>query len=216
MNRVLCLMIPGLPLALISTMGTSAQANPSATNYAHAPEMRRLLHWPRFPLRVCFTPGGLTTPTREAATRAGFDEWVSATRQFVRYAIVSDPAQADVTVAFLPEAAVPGQGEATGNTGFTFTGLVLKKARIRLATGGAAPADLQTTAAHEFGHALGIDGHSDDPADLMFPVLERSTSLSADTPGPPPAPHGLTRRDFNTLKVCYPALVLPVPPNLPR
>ena len=195
------------------TTSAPAQTNPRPSNYAHGPEMRRLLHWPRFPLRVCFMPGELATPTREAATRAGFDEWGSATHQFVRYVVVSDPAQADVLVAFLPESSVPGKGRATGNTGFTFSGLVLKKARIRLATGGAAPADLQATAAHEFGHALGIDGHSDDPADLMFPVLERETPLSADTPMSSLTPHVLSVRDLNTLKICYPALVLPIRPN---
>lgn len=172
--------------------------------------MRRLLHWEHFPLHIYFTPGDLTTKERTDAAQAGFDQWVHATKNFVHYQVVTKPALAEVTVTFLPHESVPDQGGSCGHTSMAFLTLTLNSASILLATTDVTPADLQATAAHEFGHALGIDGHSDDPADLMYVVLTRS---AADLPIPSSA---ITVRDLNTLKVCYPAFVVPpAPPAKP-
>ena len=52
----------------------------------------------------------------------------------------------------------------------------------------------RTTSAHEFGHLLGIAGHSDDPNDLMYP----SHAPTQDVP--------LSARDINTAKTIYASL----------
>ncbi len=52
-------------------------------------------------------------------------------------------------------------------------------------------ADVQCVAAHEFGHALGIDGHSDNSSDLMYAVHVIGE----------PCP--LTQHDLNTMKTGY-------------
>ena len=49
----------------------------------------------------------------------------------------------------------------------------------------------QETSAHEFGHALGMNGHSDDTNDVMF------TAHLIDSMKP------LTTRDINSLKTAY-------------
>ena len=49
---------------------------------------------------------------------------------------------------------------------------------------------LQRCAAHEMGHILGLSGHSDDPADVLYPALN-------------PAQGTVTERDRNTLRVLY-------------
>ena len=211
MNRLTHRFGPGLLLllALCAPVTPHAEAAPEAPaipslNYANSPEIRRLLHWDHFPLHIYFTPGDLATKERMDATQAGFDQWVHATKEFVHYQVVTKPALAEVTVTFLPQESVPNQGGSCGHTTVTFLKLTLKSANIVLATTDVTSADLQATAAHEFGHALGIDGHSDDPGDLMYAVLTRSAAEDLPVPS-----HTLTPRDLNTLKVCYPAFVLP-------
>jgi predicted Zn-dependent protease len=51
--------------------------------------------------------------------------------------------------------------------------------------------DISAIAAHEFGHALGIDGHSADSRDLMHPIHNMG------------APCRITSRDLNTLLWLY-------------
>jgi len=168
-----------------------APAAPPPPSYADSPEIRRLLHWEHFPLHVYFAPGDLTTKERT---------------DFVRYQVVAKPAQAEIVVTFLPHESVPDQGGSCGHTTMTFLTLILKSVNVSLATTGISPLDLQA-AAHEFGHALGIDGRSDAPEDFMYAVLTRPRDGS-DLP--PPA-YTVTVRDLNTLKVCYPAFAAPAP-----
>jgi len=196
------LVTAAVSLGFLSDATAQAVASP---DYVHAPDMRRLLHWTHFPILVYFTPGALTTKERKDSTLAGFDEWVHATRNFAKYQVVTTEAQANVTVTFLPESTVPGKDGATGNTRITFLeSAVIKHVRMVLATANISPLDLQATACHEFGHALGIDGHSDDPDDIMYPIL---TCMLGEIDFPAPV-HAITQRDLHTLKACYPALGL--------
>ncbi|BDI29537.1 hypothetical protein CCAX7_15880 [Capsulimonas corticalis] len=191
----------------INVSRPAARAAAFTPNYAAAARMDRLWRWPRFPLHV-FIAGHNDEEKREAGVAmAGFDEWVTASRDGVRYQIVNSPSEADVTVRFTTDEYLNDRRGVVGETHVSGRGGVLFKAEMRLATGGASDSDLQTAAAHEFGHALGIGGHSNSPKDLMYPSQVRY--LRWDQTPIPSAPRHVTRRDLNTLRVCYPDLTPP-------
>lgn len=204
-----------LPVFFLCGLGLPCQplrAAPAAPDYARAPLMR-LLHWPRFPLRVFLATHGSEEAQEARDVQRGFDLWVRATGGGVCYVIVDAPDKADLTVRLVPSAALPGKAGAVGMTTVYSHGATLARAEIHLATGEAmgeaTPEDITATAAHEFGHALGIQGHSDDPDDLMYPSETRFFSAAGERL-PTPAP-SVTARDLNTLRACYPALLGPPP-----
>lgn len=185
-------------------------AAPSAPDYAHAPGVR-LLHWAHFPVTVFFEASALATHERKNSVLAGFDEWGQATGDVVRYRVVTNRKDADILVSFSPGASTTSDPLATGSTSFAYMDQTLDKAVMDLATGDLTPNDLQSLAAHEFGHALGINGHSDDPNDLMYPTATRYLTFDR-VPVPMPT-RTVTRRDLNTLKACYPSLFTPTTPR---
>ena len=180
-------------------------------NYAHAPTMDRLLHWAKMPVRVFVATHDAEEEQNAKDALAGFDAWVRATNGVVRYRVVNAPGDADLTVRFVPSATVPGRNGAVGMTDVFFYGTTLRRAEMWLATGDTRPEELRSVAAHEFGHALGIRGHSNTSADLMFPSAPRY--YSADNEHLPSPVRPITPRDLNTLKLCYPSLFVPRSPG---
>lgn len=175
---------PGLPLVL-SLPGADYVASLDGG----------LQHWNHFPLTVAFLHDGTYTPDRQAEAMAGFDEWVGRTGARVAYRLVSDPGSADITVHFDPTA-------AESNTDTTFDQNILSHAAVTIGlarvTGSySRPGTdlLRSLAAHEFGHALGINGHSADPHDLMYYSVDGRAAVSS--------------RDLNTLRAGYRSLFAP-------
>lgn len=192
----------GLALASSPAMADGRHGRASSPpDYAAVLGPDHLLHWDHLPLRVYLAPEpGAPGWSREAAL-SGFAEWVRASGGLIQFQEVSAPDEADVTVAFTPQASVPGHPGVVGLTEEDTDGDLLCRVETTLATGGASPGELRDLAAHEFGHALGIDGHSEDPADMMYPALTRYRGLDG-TPQLAPA-RAVTRRDVNTLRLCY-------------
>ena len=172
-------------------------------NYVRAPDMNGLFQWRGFPLRVFFDTGEAYTPQRERATRAGFDQWARGTNGVIGYRVVNDPRQADVTVRFIPDEYVPGEPGTVGRTEVSILNKRwLVRARMVLAVGRIAFEDLPGLAAHEWGHALGIQGHSDDKGDLMYASTLRYVRPDG-TYVPGQRAQTVTERDLNTIRTAY-------------
>lgn len=193
----------GLFIAVLGAAAAAAQEGSvptAAPNYLS--DLPTKHKWRKLPVHVFFQTGGSYSPAREQAVRAGFDEWSRATNGVIGYTLVSTQKQADVIVRFVPSGFVPPDPKAVGVTAYSTHGSYLYKALMTLATGGQSrPAEITEVAAHEWGHALGIHGHSQTESDLMYGVTTRYLSLNPDFVPPPPRTVGT--RDLNTLKAIY-------------
>ncbi len=189
--------------------GSSSSTSPGG---AYQPDLSRftpnyaanitLYHWPTLPVRVYFANDLTVTPTGGSPTRVndliltGFNRWPAATGGVVGFTQVMDPSQAQITVSTVAIPDPTGLSE-TGKTSVTpGPGNVLTSATIQIyiwpdITVPELTQGLLATSAHEFGHALGIGGHSPDPGDVMY----ASHDPNADVP--------LSARDVNTIKTIY-------------
>ncbi|HEX9997850.1 MAG TPA: matrixin family metalloprotease [Abditibacterium sp.] len=191
---------PSTPGATATPRPTS-MATPAPTRVAgtcnasdfqpnYVPSVDVLQHWRGFPLKIYLEP---TDARTRALTLRGFDQWVTATGNRVRYNIVDSAAGADITVTFDLNRGSERLGQATT---YFFEGQnEIERAEIEFSyyafdARPDAEEVNQSVAAHEFGHALGIQGHSPSDADLMF---GRATG----------GLENVTTRDLNTLRTAY-------------
>ena len=200
-RRVARLFTAGSLLAFSFFQPGPAPAQPQGSARALAPA----LHWPQFPVRVYVEAKEGARDQRALIVLAGLDEWVDASREKVCYIRTMDPKAADITVQFVTGRFLSADTHVIGETELRWSGTTLKKASIRLAEGAGTLEDLQATAAHEFGHALGIQQHSSDPGDLMFPVETLHESPIGD-PLPEETPY-VTPHDLGQLAASYPQLL---------
>jgi hypothetical protein len=156
-------------------------------------QLNRLLFWERFPLRVAFRndktypdgSGGMISVALLA--EEAFGRWQTASSGGVQISRVGSTSEAEVSVTFSTLPSRPGAGGTLGTTSLSFiesSGRIVS-ASIEIATWpGMTVAELflglKATAAHEFGHALFLLGHSENAGDLMFPSvnLERDKMIS--------------------------------------
>ncbi|MCS7065215.1 MAG: matrixin family metalloprotease [Fimbriimonadales bacterium] len=166
---------------------TGQQAVCTASTFTpnYVPQLERLLRWGGFPVRVYFIKDESYTELRQSLALQGFDQWVEISELKIHYQVTDSPESAHIVVRFDPTT-------RDGLTEYRFrTNGLLVSAEINIGVKGNSAVDIRSVAAHEFGHALGIGGHSDDPADMMYPTFTAGIPLQ------------ITPRDFNTLKTAY-------------
>jgi predicted Zn-dependent protease len=152
------------------------RSNPGAD---YSAQIKVRATWSGFPLLVYFTRDSAYSEAREQYARAGFSKWTAATHGFVVYSVVDRADAANIVVRFDPET----------NDGYTtthFTDSRIGSAVVRIGVRKGRAYDIKCIAAHEFGHALGLDGHSGQKSDVMYPVHTMGSAWS------------ITRRDLNT------------------
>jgi hypothetical protein len=144
------------------------------------------------PLLVYLPPGGAPDyrPELGQAVRSAFDRWERVAGIPVLFVFTRDSSRADVVVRWISEFSIERTGQADvrwNGAGWLLSGT------LTLAThnpGGIAlpPQAIYTVALHEIGHLLGL-GHSDNPADVMYPT----TDVRVD----------ITVRDRQTARLLY-------------
>ena len=178
---------PARDAAPLPNMPEAATGSRPRSPADYAGNLRNRAVWPAFPLTVAFIRDANYRPAREQWARRGFDAWFAATNGLTGYVVAADPAQARILVRFDPNS-------NNGNTTTSFRNDLLEKANIRVGVKRGQAGDIACIAAHEFGHALGIDGHSSDPNDVMYPDHRMGRAWR------------ITPRDRGTLATLYPAL----------
>ncbi|MBC8137620.1 MAG: matrixin family metalloprotease [Fibrella sp.] len=145
------------------------------------------------------TPVNNIDPARaQNAVREALDFWTAASTNDFQFSLVSREEDADIEIYFVDELRdLKGNnpvGVGMANFSFTFPNSddeihgVLTNAVTQILASQPA-ANLTDTIAHEIGHTLGIEKHSEDSSDLLF-----ATSLP---------PTIITQRDQNTLFFLY-------------
>lgn len=168
-------------------------------NYAN---LMPLYRWGSLPVKIYFLNSGMITASDgtqvdlQQIALQGFSEWSSATNGAISLQVTTDAAQANITVHFGALAAAPTAKDVLGlEQSRLFVDNTIKSADILLNTWPSMSAanvnSFRETATHEFGHALGINGHSDFPLDVMY----AAHSVLVEKP--------LSARDINTLRTGY-------------
>lgn len=152
-----------------------------------------LSHWTHLPVRVSVDADPAGLPGARDAVFGGIDRWRIATGDVLTWQKVDDASQADVHIVFAPQ---PARTVLLGRTQVQTleNSHILSSARTEIRfwpdMTDADRALIPIVAAHEFGHALGIGGHSTDPADLMFPYSTAAVTQPS-------------ARDLNTIETAY-------------
>lgn len=182
--------------------------NVSANNFELSRPMPNIMvaRWPnrQRPLTVYIDNGrGVQgyRPEFHDLALAALSEWSDATNGKLQFQLVANPNHANITLVWSDTVAGNQEVFEAGNT-ITTTSInhrsgevSISHAHINLLTqvGGMSFSDMEIkkVALHEIGHALGIQGHSPNPADIMYAVTSREQ-------GPQ-----LSRQDINAINQIY-------------
>ena len=179
--------------------GGSSQDVVFTPNYISS--LDSLNHWSVLPIKVYFALPADWTNTYPADLPAqAAQSWnISGKQAF--YSVVGSQAEADVTCSFVPSPLPKWGVNTVAVTEYSIDtsqhlmvpGTVSVICALHDVSGRAlGAAQVQTSIAHELGHALGISGHSPNPSDLLY-ALEQPGITTPQV------------RDLNTAMTAYQA-----------
>ncbi|MEW5821192.1 MAG: tetratricopeptide repeat protein [Cyanobacteriota bacterium] len=175
------------------------QNSSNKPNYLqHALNETKVARWDlsKMPLKLYIAPGngvkGFNPQFVESANRA-MKTWQTATKNKIRFIKTDNYEDAHIRIGWLEAFA----GHKVGESPFVVLKDVILRSDVNLSmfmsNGRPFSSDeIYAIALHEFGHALGIKGHSPYPEDVMYYSLN-STNYNAK----------LTPRDINTINLLY-------------
>ena len=116
------------------------------------------------------------SPYRQLIYNA-FREWMVAGGGCIRFVDANTEKNANIRVYFVPD--IPDSPSAQGVTNFRVAGKYLTSATIRIQYVNAYNSKIKISekkvygvAMHEIGHAIGLNGHTKDLNDVMYPTTQ--------------------------------------------
>ena len=133
-------------------------------------DIETLRRWRQFPVRVTFLNSSAYSAAAQQRAVEGFNFWLNKIPDGPTLVVVPSSQASDLTVTFYqfdPKGdGVLGKTRVFSSTDPAYAGTIAR-AEMTLGVTGNNTLDI-ATAAHEYGHALGIVGHSKNPDDLMY------------------------------------------------
>lgn len=167
----------------------------------------KYFRWTRMPIRVCIASGAGVFGYRDSFRQTlmdAFSMWAQGSENRLSFTLVNDPSNADVYcdwTADTNQIVAPGRAVEGGITKLNGQPMAngsdvgITNARMTLLTNRSgnplSDDDMKKVCLHEVGHALGINGHSNNNSDVMF---------FSEAPTVWPA---LTKRDKTTICRLY-------------
>lgn len=146
--------------------------NPPTKDYTpnYLQDIGTVRRWRQFPVRVAFVRDAEYSAAAQQRALAGFNFWLAKIPNGPTLVVVPADQASDLTVAFYrfdPNGdGILGKTRVYSSTNPDFAGTIAR-AEMTLGITGNNVLDI-ATAAHEYGHALGLVGHSKNPDDLMY------------------------------------------------
>jgi hypothetical protein len=170
----------------------SASSRPRLFRPNYASFAITLRHWDKPVLNVyvdAVTNEGKTEEQTNSLITQAMALWNDKLGAAVHLQPTTDAESADITLAFTPAGTLEGGAIGRTDVNFRIEDQILTHAAVRI-NQRLPSAELVQVAAHELGHALGIQGHSNDRRDLMYPYAH--------------LPAEVTDRDLGTMAISYP------------
>lgn len=150
-----------------------------------------------FPLRVYIENNPELPDYFYKEVKKAFEDWKKASGNFFAFIYVEPEDYADIRCKFLRnfDREIKNNGMTSGVSSFKISNNLIKYSEIKFAVYDTnnkyiKPKKFHSTAKHEIGHSLGINGHSTNSDDIMYPVLQNSRS-------------NISKGDVNTLRLLY-------------
>lgn len=161
---------------VLAAAPTAAEPDTDYFNHITLFSEGRITRFTEMPIHVYISPILLESPYLPEI-RYAMDEWESAAPEIIRFEETTKPEQADIRVSWGHSSLMDiqdtrlGSAELTrGKTAHDFDAEIILMLEGDGTIGELTQEEMRTVCLHEFGHAIGLWGHSPHPADINYPT----------------------------------------------